>query len=242
MGGSRKQPGIASATPPPDIREGGSEGATVLEFASRPPRCANCLPRELGKMPEQRPEGTDGSDHLFRMLIEDRYHRLAILKKFNRIFFYCNIVLMVLMSAWHLIPLLEGQPYPKWAQILLALEVTAVVFWYISEPGTGREKLRRLKLYGFLTAVVCAEHLLTRLTYHGKIKIHEHDQYPKVASRYLAANYEVDRVFAQNFLTAVEASLDTLVFVSLLLASLVCRNYILERRAPQTVEEEKKAL
>ena len=52
--------------------------------------------------------------------------------------------------------------------------------------------------------------------------------------------FVTDTGFAQRLFTIGEAILDSIALIIFILATVVCRAYVLDKRAPSTVEEEKK--
>ncbi|GMH33569.1 hypothetical protein BSKO_01403 [Bryopsis sp. KO-2023] len=178
-----------------------------------------------------RPEGTDGSDFGFRMVIHDRYKFMADLRKYNKILAFSHVPLLLLSCAWCSVGMLAGHPFPNAIGFLVVLEFFCLLSYFLAAPGTGREKLKYMKMYGFLIGLIAAEHILTRYWYHVR---HPKDElYPKVFAHYLELHYGVTNTASvQKTLEIGEATLDGVLWVILIAAAFVCRSYVLIKRNP----------
>lgn len=98
----------------------------------------------------RRPEGTDGSDFQYRMVIENRYKRLASTRKMLRLAVVSHTVYFALRTALHCTPLLNG------AQVALQSQITGVVaalctaLYFLGTGKPNKENLSVLRAYGFL--------------------------------------------------------------------------------------------
>lgn len=99
-----------------------------------------------------RPEGTDGSDHSYRMVVEERYKIIAYNRTMCQRLLPLHALVIVLQSAWLASPVLIGYTVNAFVYAFVVAEVVAVLFWSLAKVGTQKEDTFLLK--GFSTTLL----------------------------------------------------------------------------------------
>lgn len=175
-----------------------------------------------------RPEGTDGSDHRFREVVENRYKRIATLSRFCGKTVHAQLAAILLKSLLQGVAVLE-MGYPQYSLVVLGVDLCAFACWHFAHVGTSRESLRLLKTYNVLLAVVVALHVLMCYQYHNMWE--EETRHPAVLRRYLVSTgYDVveAETWARRF-HDVEYVYDVLSIVVLVATTWVNHLMILEK-------------
>lgn len=176
-----------------------------------------------------RPEGTDGSDHAYRMVIAERYQRMADYKHSITRLMATHVVLSLGKCAWTALGFMEGHPIPVYMLGMLAGEAAVIGVFAAAKMGTLKESLTALKVYNMLQALVAATHILTAWRYHNGLNLEQH-QYSKIAQRYIldrTSAYSPDTV--QQVTLGFEMFLDCTLGAFLLFAVLVSHRMIKEK-------------
>jgi len=103
----------------------------------------------------QRPTGTDGSDHQYRMVVEKKYHKVADTKKRLRTLIALQALYYGCFIAWNCgIPLTEGQRPAPVVGVMPAVGFLALIAGR-KGVGYGNERSNGTALlgYAFLSAV-----------------------------------------------------------------------------------------
>eukprot|EP01025_Chloroclados_australasicus_P069190 TRINITY_DN971_c0_g1_i2.p1 TRINITY_DN971_c0_g1~~TRINITY_DN971_c0_g1_i2.p1 ORF type:complete len:183 (+),score=4.03 TRINITY_DN971_c0_g1_i2:88-636(+) len=117
-------------------------------------------------MSGRRPVGTDGSDYSYRMVIESRYKNMATFRKYAKVFFYLQFLIVGVKLAWSMAPFLQGQQPPYWVYIMPAAEIIAVILYQQGGMGGNKESMTFLMLYNVILGIMAVLHVILTYVYY----------------------------------------------------------------------------
>ncbi|GBF87920.1 hypothetical protein Rsub_00632 [Raphidocelis subcapitata] len=176
-----------------------------------------------------RPQGTDGSDHAYRMVIEQRYQRMADFKHVIVRLIATHVVLALAKAGWTTLGMLEGYAIPVHALGMLLGEAMVVGAYVAARLGTVKESLGALKAFNLLQASVAATHVLSSWGYYTGVNAVPH-LYATIVTRRTAgllSGFSED--FVQQTVQGFELFLDFTLGVFLLLAIKISHDMIKEK-------------
>mmetsp|Transcript_28808 Transcript_28808/g.60670 ORF Transcript_28808/g.60670 Transcript_28808/m.60670 type:complete len:189 (+) Transcript_28808:42-608(+) len=157
----------------------------------------------------QRPTGTDGSDHQYRMVVEKKYHKVADTKKRLRTLIALQALYYGCFIAWNCgIPLTEGQRPAPVVGVMPAVGFLALIAGR-KGVGYGNERSNGTALlgYAFLSAVGFA--LALGNAFIMQTRVHYAESYPARFGTAMQQKFGVDQSLMQAVGTMLEGCLHT---------------------------------
>ncbi|GAB4816773.1 hypothetical protein N2152v2_003819 [Parachlorella kessleri] len=176
------------------------------------------------------------------MLIEDRYKRLVLLRRYIRVLALVATVFVPLRTAWHLLPtVLTGAPVAGLtmgiAGLGLALPLLQAYAFGFGKPH--RERQWAVKIYSLTVFLLLSEVAISFYQYH--MMWPKQDLYPALLVRqYPRGVYGLTPAALRLAAQVFEAVLDVVGIVALVALVLTTKEYILEKRSQKREGEAKK--
>ncbi|GAX85023.1 hypothetical protein CEUSTIGMA_g12443.t1 [Chlamydomonas eustigma] len=115
-----------------------------------------------------RPEGTDGSDHVYREKVEKAYATLARTRKWGARFLYLSVLPMLLRTFWYTyMASVAGLTINYPALLICAMNVAASVTWRLARPGSPKENFNSVKVASAFNIGSLAMLLINAYKYHA---------------------------------------------------------------------------
>ncbi|KAL4434165.1 hypothetical protein ABPG75_000606 [Micractinium tetrahymenae] len=134
----------------------------------------------------------DGSDWSYRMVIEDRYKRMAVMRRTIRISAIVQLVYICVRTLWHSIPFLTGEPpLTRSTEFIFYAGVALFLLraWAFGFGKAHRERLGAIMLYSLASMLLTAEIVLVFYMYHVDANMMGRGagkQYPQMLARHYA--------------------------------------------------------
>ncbi|PSC75778.1 hypothetical protein C2E20_1244 [Micractinium conductrix] len=182
-----------------------------------------------------RPEH-DGSDWSFRMVIEDRYKRLAVMRRTIKLSAIAQLVYICLRTLWHSVPFLAGE-FPLTISTPYIFYAGAALFplraWAFGFGKANREKLWAIMLYSLASMLLTAECVLVFYMYHIDSKMMGRGagwQHPHMLAKHNAGRLGVAPATVIVVGQWFERALDILGLAACAVNVYVTKEYVMEKK------------
>ncbi|GAX85243.1 hypothetical protein CEUSTIGMA_g12663.t1 [Chlamydomonas eustigma] len=156
---------------------------TIAPKADSSQRCeltvfTNAASTEVIGIMSSRPEGTDGSDHVYREKVEKAYATLARTRKWGARFLYLSVLPMLLRTFWYTyMASVAGLTINYPALLICAMNVAASVTWRLARPGSPKENFNSVKVASAFNIGSLAMLLINAYKYHAMTSKDVHISY-----------------------------------------------------------------
>ncbi|KAK9868320.1 hypothetical protein WJX84_010520 [Apatococcus fuscideae] len=140
-----------------------------------------------------RPSGTDGTDHAYRMTIENRYRRIADQKRTVRGLELASVALVLIRTGYQQLPkILQGGETPAASLPLLITAAASLLFFRLASAKRGgiQEGGFVLAVFSIISLVMAGQVLLDMFNQH-KVYLGE-KQRAFIVSAYLNSKLPID--------------------------------------------------
>ncbi|PRW59175.1 jagunal-like protein 1 [Chlorella sorokiniana] len=179
----------------------------------------------------------DGSDHSYRMVIEDRYKRMASMRRTIGVSAVVQLAYICARTLWHSIPFLTGEP-----RLTLSTEyifgagvaLFALRAWAFGFGKAHRERLWAIMAYSLGSALLVAECTLIFYMYHIDANMMGRTagkQYPQMLGKHCAGRLGLPAATLVLIATWFERLLDLVGLVAGFTNVWVTKEYVMERKA-----------
>ncbi|KAI3438865.1 hypothetical protein D9Q98_001282 [Chlorella vulgaris] len=190
-------------------------------------------------------DGTPANDWNYRMIIEDRYKRLAVMRRAIRISALVQLVYVCIRTLWHSVPFFTGEtPLTASTEYIFYAGVAVFLFraWAFGFGKANREKLWAIMTYSILSMLLVTECFLVFYMYHMDDKMMGRGagwQYPQMLAKHYAATLKMSKANVVLIATWFERALDLVGLAAGAINIYVSKEYVMEKKEQKREAAEK---
>lgn len=190
----------------------------------------------------------DGSDHNYRMVIEDRYKRVVTMKKRIRLAAFAEFIYLLIHVLWHSIAtIVFKEPLDTTHTAIGVAGVVLAVLYALALGLPRQERMWAAALFMFGSAFLTAELVLVFYQYHIYFGEHSRDKqaaatypiYPRIAAKALeSAHPSLSGEWIFEALKVFENALGVIGIVVCGAATMTTRELVMYKKEEQKQKEE----